>query len=145
MLDAAELLCDRQALGAVGTNASTNYRVLPTAGTPPLNATAIPFDVSKGTPMEIIAQMVETATSAGAATLELQIITDDNTAFSSATIAWRSGVLALATLTAGYEFLIRFIPKITEKYYRANLVVATADFTAGLITVGAVEGRQSNR
>jgi hypothetical protein len=147
MLDNFELLSDHQAnVLAVASYPSTNYRILPTAGTPPLSASAIPFDLGKGTPLELMLQVTKTATSAGAAVLQVIIETDDNTSFSSATAVYTSATIALATLVAGYQLPIRFLPLgVSEKYYRARYVVTVADFTVLEISCGVVDALQTNK
>lgn len=78
---------------------------------------------------------VDTAfTAAGAATLTIDLQTDDNTSFSSPTTlcSLPGGAIAVASLIAGFTRKIR-IPLGAERYLRGNYTVATGPMTAGKI------------
>ena len=78
---------------------------------------------------------VRGATSVGAATLNLQLVTDDNEALSSATVLWSTGATALASLVT-FNQLVQ-LPDVTtwERYVAWRAVVATAVFTGGTLSI----------
>lgn len=76
--------------------------------------------------------IVETAvTSAGAATVQFQLLTDDNAAFSSASTLWDSGAIGKATLVDGYQVCRIRVPKGAERYLKVVYTIGTAALTAG--------------
>ncbi len=75
-----------------------------------------------------------TFTAGGAATLVVDLETDNDVAFGSATLILSSGVLAVASLTA--KTVVYKVPvpaNINERYMRLNYTVATGPMTAGAI------------
>lgn len=106
-----------QAETTVATHASTNYA----------NFTK-PGDAYKQLFLDILVK--EAVTSAGAATVNIQLITDDNSSFSSATVLWETGALAKTVFTLGKRFTLP-IPFGMEQYTRVNYVIGTAELTAG--------------
>lgn len=73
----------------------------------------------------------EAAVAAGAATVDFKLETDDNVGFSSAKQLWASGVIAKATLVAGYVVAKFRLPKGVEQFLRGYFTVATGPLTAG--------------
>ena len=76
---------------------------------------------------------VETAfTAGGAATMQVDLQTDDNSSFSSATTLCTlpGGAIAVATLVAGLIRKVR-IPPGAERYLRGYYTVSTGPMTAG--------------
>lgn len=126
ILDNQSILSDAQAITA--SAASTNY-------------IALKGEVSFGTPIELLAQVVEdfaTCTS-----VKIGIQTDDNTSFSSATTLVESAAIPVASLKAGYKFKIpKFLPKGNEGYMRAYYTVAGDNATTGKITCGVVMSQE---
>lgn len=75
-------------------------------------------------------------TAAGAATLTIDLVGDDNASLSSPTTLLNLGTtIGKATLVAGYEIFKGRIPlaKITERYLGLNYTVATGPMTAGAV------------
>lgn len=96
--------------------------------------------------IDVIA-VVETAfTAAGAATLEIQIQSAQDGAFTTNVLTHSStGAIALAKLgVPGRLSQSLEIPADSQRYVRANYVVATGPMTAGAITVGVTASRQTN-
>lgn len=86
-------------------------------------------------PIYFVAFVPTAFTSGGAATLQVKLQTDDNSAFSSATDVEDSGAVAKATLVAGYEIFSVAIDRSTvERYLKVTGTVGTADGTGGTIT-----------
>lgn len=100
-------------------------------------------DAGKSPTIELLAQMVETATSGGAATLTVDVVESANANLSSHVVLHSTPALALATLVAGYQFRIA-IPNITKRYIGLRFTVGTANFTAGKVTAGIVLQKQTN-
>ena len=129
LMDSKNTLSDNQTLiFAVGAAPSTNT----------LNLSVL-RNIGIGEPVPVLAQITDDFLSAGAATLQLIIETDDNVGFASAETLYDSGAIGKAALVAGYKFLINSFPRTNQKWVRARLVIGTADGTAGtiLITIGA--------
>lgn len=101
-------------------------------------------DIGKGEPVPILVQVTTAFTAAGAATLTVDLETDDNASFSSATNLWTSGAIGKATLVEGYKFLINYIPRENERYLRLNYTVATGPMTAGNIEACIASEDQTN-
>jgi len=97
-----------------------------------------------GEPLHILAQVLEAFTASGSATLTITLETDDNDSFSSATVLLSTAAIPKATLTAGYQLPISFLPANAERYVRLVYTVATGPMTAGKITAGITGPRQTN-
>lgn len=76
-----------------------------------------------------------TATSGGSATLVLNLITDDNSSFSSPTVIASSGTaIAVANLVKGKVIVAVKVPSVLcERYVGIQQTTGTAAFTAGSI------------
>ena len=131
ILDKQQMFSEEQSI--TGNAASTNYIDLG----PQRRGEA-------GTDMELLIQVREAFTAAGAATLTIDLETDDNTSFSSATVLASSGVIAKASLTLDSEQFKIKIPAGAERYVRLNYTVATGPMTAGKLDAGLVLARDNN-
>ena len=78
---------------------------------------------------------VRGATSGGAATLGIQLVTDDNAALSSATVVWTVTGITLANLAKYDLFLPPPETNLWERYVAFRLIVGTAVFTGGTISI----------
>ncbi len=127
LLDKQILFSDVQDIGAAstGTTASTNIYDSLAAGN----------DLGRGEELELVIVCQEAVTSGGSATLDVQLQTDDNDSFSSATVLWSTTALAKTAWTLGKTFKVK-VPRGGERYYRVAYVVATAALTAGMFTAG---------
>lgn len=136
IIDKQLLLSDGQDLSQVaGTYLSTNTIDLTTAGTVPAAFQAVgnfPADLGRSMRhLELVVQVDETFTSGGAATLQVQVITDGDAALGSPTVIQSSDTIALATLVAGYRFRVAVPPGLAERYLGVQYVIGTATTTAG--------------
>lgn len=78
---------------------------------------------------------VRGATSGGAATLALALVTDDNAALSSATTLFSISAVALASLVK-YDALVSVPDSDSwERYVAWRATVGTAVFTGGIISI----------
>jgi hypothetical protein len=134
IFDSENLFSDKQAVTV--TAASTNIIDL---------GVAAPGDLGAGRAVSMAIQMTTAATAAGAATVNFQLQVDDNAAFSSPTTVASTGAIGKATLVAGYNVALQYVPLHTnERYFRINYVVATGPLTAGNIMAGIVCSLQTN-
>lgn len=142
MIFSAELLLsDDQAITA--TAASTNYIDLGPQGTPYGAAAALSYDRAHGEPVCI--EVIVTEAFNNLTSLQIDLETDDNTGFSSATAVY-SETIALANLTVGRNIAIMYLPEgITERYMRLNYTVTGTAPTTGQVTAGISAGRQTNQ
>ncbi|WP_313609239.1 Bbp16 family capsid cement protein [Rhizobium sp.] len=143
IFDAQNLFSDAQAITT--STVSTNVIDFGASGKPVGAAAAIRKDLGRGKRVDLRVQMVEAALAAGAATLTIDLQTDDNEAFSSPKTVFTTGAIAKAQLIAGYVFPLEFFPRGTdERYVRLNYTVATGPLTAGKITAGVVAASEDN-
>lgn len=87
---------------------------------------------------------VNSGTSGGAATLQLQLVTDDNIALSSPAILWTGPAWTLAN-TAGLGQKVWLpLPDLTnyERYIAFRAIVGTAVFTAGNLNIEYVANKR---
>lgn len=102
-------------------------------------------DIGSGEAIELVIKVNDLFTAAGAATLTIDVQTDNDSAFGSANIIASSGAIGKAALTAGSEHLKIRVPMTTERYLRLNYTVGTGPMTAGTLTAGLQLSRQDNR
>lgn len=122
--------------------ASTNYADTGVRTVPPGGHSVTPVsDLGKGNRIPILIQVTETFLTLTSLKVAVQV--DDNTSFSSATVVLETEAIVLASLVAGYQFNIDFIPpKTNERYVRLYFTVAGSDATAGKIFATVVEAKQ---
>lgn len=104
-------------------------------------ALATPSDPGKTQLMKLLAMVTTAFTSAGAATLQVNLVSADDAALTSnVTVLASTAVLAKTVLVAGYKFLIsgRLPPGITQRYIGLQYVIGTATTTAGNVWAGLV-------
>lgn len=134
-------MSDAQAITA--TAVSTNIIDQGAAGTIYKGAAALLQDLGKGKRIPLLAQVVADMTAAGAATLQFQVQTSVDAAFTSPVILYTSEAIPKASLVAGYQMAIDIIPRRTLRYIRMNYIVATGPMTAGAVTAGVVAAVQT--
>lgn len=101
------------------------------------------YSKDNGAGMELLCQIKEAFTAAGAATLEIQLQSSSDEAFSAPKVLAKSDVIAKADLVLGAEIFEIKIPKGADRYLRLNYVVASGPFTAGQIDASLVLDRQA--
>lgn len=87
---------------------------------------------------------VNGGTSAGAATLQLQLVTDDNVALSTPTVLWTGPAWTLAnTAGVGQDIWLQ-VPDLPnyERFIAFRAIVGTAVFTAGNLNVEYVANKR---
>lgn len=143
IFDHQSMFSDAQAITA--SAASTNVIDLGDTGRVYGAAVDLTRDIGKGTPIPLLAQVVEAFTADGSATLTVALQVDDNDSFSSPKTVWTSPAIGKADLKPGKVFIPEYIPRGTdERYARMYYTVATGPMTAGKITAGVTMGNQSN-
>jgi hypothetical protein len=87
----------------------------------------------------------EAFTAVGAATLQVALQCDSDSAFGSAKTVIETPAIPKADLVAGYQFFLPLPIGLDEQYVRAYYTVATGPFTAGKMSACVVDGIQKNK
>lgn len=133
ILDETFLFSDDQDLSQVaGAYDSTNVIDL-----------GVDRDVGIGVPIPLLIQVTEAFVGA-TATLKVVLETDDNAAMSSSEILYTSELIGVATLVAGYKFVMNFLPRANQRYLQLVYTIGTATTTAGTVTAGITFGDQAS-
>lgn len=135
-----QLWSNDQAITA--TAISTNVIDTGVRGTPFDAAAAVNGDIGKGNPICFLAQV--TADFDNLTTLAIALETSDNADLSSSTVL-TSITVPLASLVAGYQIPVEFVPKgAVGRYLGLRYTVVGTAPTAGTITAGVTLGNQTN-
>jgi hypothetical protein len=127
---------------AVSTNAidlwagQAAVQTVPLAAYAPQAGGAPIQDQARGNLVEIVCQVTTQFTAAGAATLQVQLITADDLALTTnVTTLQETAAIGKATLVPGYRFRIgcALPPGATQRFLGLNYIVATGPMTAGNI------------
>ena len=141
MLDKQNLFSDSQAITATAN--STNV-VKITGGTPAFTTDTLgntpENDVGRSPMLDILCQVVTAFTAAGAATLTVSLVADDDPNLGTPTTIITTAAIGKATLVPGYQFRLAIPPGFASADIHLGLVytVATGPMTAGAITAGLV-------
>ena len=100
--------------------------------------------VNNGEPVELLLQVEDSFTAAGAATLTVSVVTATDEAFTSPVTLLTTAAIPKATLVRGYQLPLSFIPAGILQYTKLVYTVATGPMTAGKINAGLVLARQTN-
>lgn len=93
-------------------------------------------DLNNAQELFLVVRVSTTATSGGAATLQVRLVSDDTATPSTttATVHFTSATFALASLTAGTTVCLARLPGgAYERYVGIQQITGTAAFTAGAI------------
>lgn len=145
LLDKQATFSDAQSLAlANGTYLSANVY---DQGAPAVDTlgNTITKDIGRSQWVDVLVQVVETFASGGAATLQVNIVTDDAENLGSPTVIQSTPVLPLATLVAGYQFRLALPPGLAERYLGIQYVIGTAAMTAGRVTAALVQAKQTTK
>ena len=93
----------------------------------------IAVDLGAGEPVMFYVQVDALATSSGSATVRFLLQADSDPAFGTVVTVLSSPLVAeaMSTMVAGREFKNLIPPGFVYRYWRAAVVIATADLTAG--------------
>ncbi len=130
--------------GAIGTYVSLNSYDTGAVGVPnavgPGGTIGGPLlhDLGRGRRLEFLAQITTAVTSAGAATVEVDFISDTNqNLLTAATVLIPSPAIAKASLAAGYRFKHGTTPRnIAQRFVGCQVLIGTAARTAGAYSAG---------
>lgn len=145
IIDNELLFSNAQAPGNIGTTVSTNVHDTAPLGTPSGVPTAnAGRDLGQGEAIWL--NVVVNVTLVGAtATVDFRFRTDSNPNLTTAPVDLvTSGPIAVATLVAGYTFRVRIPSAAYKRYIGAVMVVATANITAGTVSISLVKDIQGN-
>lgn len=140
IVDVENLFSDDQAITV--TADSTDYVDFGTPGTPFGQSVALNVDQGKGKPIPVLIQVTETFT--GGTDLTVAIEFDNDSGFGSTTVVWESETIPVASLVAGYQFPIYYIPPGTTERYAQIRYTVTGTMSAGQITAGLGIDQQQN-
>lgn len=137
------------AAGVVGSYPSTNSYDTASAGVPAASVSfgasgggtiggALLHDFGRGLRLKFEVQIVLAVTSAGAATLEADFVSDSNQNLATAlTTLLRSAAIGKAVLVPGYRFpFSNTAGKVPQQFIGAQYVIGGATITAGKVTSG---------
>ena len=138
ILDIQTLFSDQQAITA--SVISDNVYDLRPVGV--AKGQSLSRDVGPGNPINLLIQVTEDFDNL--TSLAIQVVTDDDEAFGSATVVQEQTIL-LADLVAGKQSAMQFIPiHVEEDFVAINYVVTGSAPTQGKITAGVSGGNDSN-
>lgn len=127
ILDNQTLLSNRQPITA--TAGSTDQIDLSPRGA------GIVRDIGAGSNVPMFIQVVETFNNLTSLTVSLQV--DEDSAFGSPKTVATTTAIPLASLVAGYKFLLDYVPRgADERYMRLLYTIAGTAPTLGRITAG---------
>jgi hypothetical protein len=131
ILDKENLFSDAQAVTA--TASSTNVLKLPKG-------------LAKGEPVRLLCQVTETFATLTSLTVGVRTsATLSGANLSGPTTLVSTAAVPAASLVAGYQFTVEFMPSGTLDYVDLNYTVGGSNATAGKITAGIVFDRQTAR
>ena len=109
-------------------------------------------DIGPGEDLSIFVAVDETAASAGATTVEFQVISSAAAALTSPTVLMSSGPIGKSELTAGRKLIELKVPRaillaqpVGQRYIGLNYVVAVANLSAGKFTAGIIVDFQDQK
>lgn len=105
---------------------------------------ASPNDPGRSRDLQLDITLTETVTSAGAATIDFQLLghTSDSATYGDWTVVQTTGAIALATLVAGYKPRLSIPAGFLFRFLAVGYVIAGATTTAGLVDADLVFDRQ---
>jgi hypothetical protein len=97
-------------------------------------------NIAPGEPLTILCQV--TTDFAGGTTVSVAVQTETTDGGTFDTTLVTTAAIATATLVAGYQFTINFMPDTAEQFIRL-LYTGVGTFTAGNISAGVILDRQA--
>lgn len=136
--------CGASGQAITASAASTNYVDLGAPGLPQPGHVITPIrDLGKGRRIPILIQVIETFATLTSLIVGIEV--DDNSSFSSVATVLATPAIPLASLVAGYQFNIDFIPpKTNERYMQLRFTVGGSNATAGKIFASSTQAKQDS-
>ena len=142
--------------GSLTAGSATGQAVTATANSTNVVDLSLARDIGEGESLYVQFTVGTAFTAAGAATLTpTVIVTADASAFTTPTTIGTGGTIAVASLVAGYTFVVRLNPQLFGstttvsslglRYLGAIYTVATGPMTAGTITADIVTEIQDGK
>lgn len=148
MLDKENLVSDQQTIAAaagniLSTNAIDTWGAASAPTIPGLGGSVLK-DVGRGNSPKLLAQVTETVTSGGAATVQFQLVMADDAALTTnLTVLAETPAIGYATCVAGYQARLEVPPGVSRRYLGMRYIIGTATTTAGKVTAGLVSDKQT--
>ncbi|XGC82039.1 Bbp16 family capsid cement protein [Bdellovibrio bacteriovorus] len=101
-------------------------------------------DIGLSENLQLMINVDETVTAAGAATVTMKLQCDSDPAFGSAKTVIQTAAIPKATLVAGHQIFLPVPMGLDERYLGVYFEVATGPLTAGKFTAALVHGVQKN-
>lgn len=138
IIDSLNEFCDATALSTAATGIANVGNII--------DLGAAHRDIGNGEDVYLVIQVDTAVTSAGAATVEFDLVSDSTTTIAvdgSATVHWRSAAIPKATLVAGYTMVVELPNEAPtyERYLAVQQNVGTAALTAGKINAFLVKDK----
>ena len=99
-------------------------------------------DIGAGEEINIYVNVEQTVAAAGAATLNIQVVTSANANLSSPTIIGQTDAIPKASLPVGTQVLVpiprSLINKLGQRYLGLQYTVTTGPLTAGIFSAGVM-------
>jgi len=141
--------------GSLTAGSATGQSVTVTANSTNVVDLSLARDIGEGEDLYVQFTVGTAFTAAGAATLTPTIVVSAADTLSTPTTIGTSGTIAVASLIAGYTFVIRLNPQLFGstttvsslglRYLGAIYTVATGPMTAGTITADIVDSIQDGK
>lgn len=101
-------------------------------------------DAGVGGKLQVLVQVDTAFTAAGAATMQIQLQCDSDSAFGTVKTVIETDAIPVATLIAGYRAILPIPYYLDKRYIRVNYVIATGPMLTGAISAAVVMGVQHN-
>lgn len=141
--------------GSLTAGSATGQAVTATANSTNVVDLSLARDVGEGTDLYVQFTVGTAFTAAGAATLTPTVVVSAADTLSTPTTIGTGGTIAVASLIAGYTFVVRLNPQLFGstttvsslglRYLGAIYTVATGPMTAGTITADIVTDIQDGK
>ena len=134
--------------GSLTAGSATGQAVTATANSTNVVDLSLARDVGEGEDLYVQFTVGTAFTAGGSATLTPTIVVSAADSLTTPTTIATAGTIAVATLVAGYSFVVRLNPQIASlglRYLGAIYTVATGPMTAGTITADIVTDIQDGK
>ncbi len=97
-----------------------------------------------GEPIKVVIRLIDAVTTGGTTYVQFQLETDDAIALGTNNVVIsQTAAIGTATLIAGYEVTLSFVPDQCKRYLRVNYVISGNDTTAGSVDAFLVVDAQA--